>query len=190
MAEGRPKKEIALPERSGSLVKLTFADDDRVRDQAREILAGITWPDKAAREPEPPRAAPLTAEELSRWERGRKQFTVSCAVCHSLSGLGEEGKGPPLVDSEWVLGSEQRIARIVLNGLHGPIRVNGKLYSGAEMPAVLTMSSDEIAEALTYIRREWGHQAAPVEPATIRKIRAAVDDREEPWTMKELLELP
>jgi len=190
MAEGRPKKEIALPERSGSLVKLTFADDERVRDQAREILAGITWPDKAAREPEPPRATPLTAEELARWERGRKQFTVSCAVCHSLSGLGEEGKGPPLVDSEWVTGSEQRLARIVINGLHGPIKVNGKIYSTAEMPAVLTMTSDEIAEALTYIRREWGHQSPPIEPATIRKIRAAVDDREEPWTMKELLEIP
>ncbi len=190
MAEGRPKQEIALPERSGPLVKLTFAEDERVRGQAREILAGITWPDKAAREPEPPKAAPLTTEELARWERGRKQFTVSCAVCHSRSGLGEEGKGPPLVDSEWVTGSEQRLARIVLNGLHGPIRVNGKLYSGAEMPAVLTMTSDEIAEALTYIRREWGHQAPPVEPATVRKIRAAVDDREEPWTMKELLEIP
>ena len=38
------------------------------------------------------------------------------------------------------------------------------------MPAVLTMTNDEIAEALTYIRREWGHQAPPVEPASIRAI--------------------
>jgi mono/diheme cytochrome c family protein/glucose/arabinose dehydrogenase len=189
MFEGH-KKALALPARSGPLVKLTFADDENVRAQAKALLAGITWPDKAAREPEPERAAPLTAAELARWERGKKQFTVSCAVCHSLSGLGEEGKGPPLVDSEWVLGSEQRLARIVINGLHGPIKVNGKIYSSAEMPAVLTMTSDEIAEALTYIRREWGHQSAPVEPATVRKIRAAVDDREEPWTMKELLEIP
>jgi mono/diheme cytochrome c family protein len=190
MSEGRPAKPIALPARSAPLVKLSFSDDDKVRVQATAILAGITWPGKAEREPEPARAAPLTAAELTRWERGRKQFTVSCAVCHSLSGLGEEGKGPPLVDSEWVLGSEQRLARIILNGLHGPIRVNGKFYESVEMPAILTMANDEIAEALTYIRREWGHQAPPVEPATIRSIRAKVDDREEPWTMKELLEIP
>lgn len=190
MAEGRSGSGLALPARSAPLVKLSFADDEKVRGRARELMGWIRWPDKAEREPEPERAAPLTAEEKSRWERGRKQFTVSCAVCHALSGLGEEGKGPPLVDSEWVTGSEQRLARIVLNGLHGPIRVNGQLYSSAEMPAVLTMTNDEIAEALTYIRREWGHQAASVEPATIRKIRAAVDDREEPWTMKELLEIP
>jgi len=190
MHDGRPKKEIALAARSAPLVKLSFSDDNDVRARARDLLAGITWPGKAANEPEPERAAPLTAAELARWERGRKQFTVSCAVCHSLSGLGEEGKGPPLVDSDWVLGSEQRLARIVINGLHGPIRVSGKIYTGAEMPAVLTMTNDEIAEALTYIRREWGHQAAPVEPATVRAIRKVVDDREEPWTMKELLEIP
>src|SRR6185369_17865413 len=182
---GRPKKEIALAARSAPLVKLSFSDDNDVRARARDLLAGITWPGKAANEPEPERAAPLTAAELARWERGRKQFTVSCAVCHSLSGLGEEGKGPPLVDSDWVLGSEQRLARIVINGLHGPIRVSGKIYTGAEMPAVLTMTNDEIAEALTYIRREWGHQAPPVEPAAMRAIRKVVDDREEPWTMKE-----
>jgi mono/diheme cytochrome c family protein len=190
MAEVRQAKTVALPVRSAALVKLSFSDDDQVRAPAAALLAAITWPGKAEREPEPARAAPLTAAEQARWERGRKQFTVSCAVCHSLSGLGEEGKGPPLVDSEWVLGSEQRLGRIIMNGLHGPIRVNGKLYESVEMPAILTMSNDEIAEALTYIRREWGHQAPPVEPAAVRSIRAKVDDREEPWSMKELLEVP
>ena len=80
--------------------------------------------------------------------------------------------------------------RIVLNGVHGPIKVVGKPYNNGDMPAVLTMSNAEIAEALTYIRREWGHQAPPVEPAAVRSIRAKVDDREEPWSMKELLEVP
>ena len=158
--------------------------------RSRDILGWIAWPGKAEKEPEPQRAAPLSPDQKSRWERGRKQFAVSCAVCHSLSGLGEEGKGPPLVDSEWALGSVNRLARIVLNGLHGPVKVGGKVYNNVEMPAVLTMTNDEIAEALTYVRREWGHQAAPVEPAEVRRIRAVVDDREEPWTEKELLKIP
>jgi mono/diheme cytochrome c family protein len=190
MVQGKPKKEIRFATRSAALVKLSFSDDETVREQARELLGWMTWPGKAASEPEPPRAAPLSADEKARWERGRKQFAVSCAVCHSLSGLGEEGKGPPLVDSEWALGSVERLGRIVMNGLHGPIKVGGKFYNNVEMPAVLTMTNDEIAEALTYIRREWGHQAPPVEPATIRAIRKVVDDREEPWSMKELLEIP
>jgi len=188
--DGKPAQAIRLPERSSHLVKLSFGEDEGVRAQARDILGWITWPGKLEKEPEPERATPLSADQKARWERGRKQFAVSCAVCHSLSGLGEEGKGPPLVDSEWALGSVNRLARIVLNGLHGPVKVGGKVYNNVEMPAVLTMTNDEIAEALTYLRREWGHQAAPVEPAEIRKIRAAVDDREEPWTEKELLQIP
>jgi mono/diheme cytochrome c family protein/glucose/arabinose dehydrogenase len=190
MIEGKPGKPIALPVRSPHLVKMSYGEDDKVGSQAREILTWMTWPGKADREPEPERAAPLSMDQKVRWERGRKQFAVSCAVCHSISGLGEEGKGPPLVDSEWALGSEQRLVRILLNGLHGPIKVGGKVYSGVEMPAILTMTNAEISEALTYVRREWGHQAAPVEPETIKKIRALVDDREEPWTEKELQKLP
>jgi mono/diheme cytochrome c family protein len=67
--------------------------------------------------------------------------------------------------------------------------VNGKPYPAAEMPAVLTMSNDEIAEALTYLRREWGHQAPPVSPESVKRIRAATADREEAWTEKELLKV-
>lgn len=190
MAAGKPAKEVALKERSGPLVKMSFSEDEAVRAQAKSVLAWVTWPKKAASEPEPSRPAPLTPDQRAQWERGRKQFTVSCAVCHSLSGLGEEGKGPPFVDSEWVLGSEERLVRIVANGLHGPVKVQGKVYNNAEMPAILTMSNAEIADALSYIRREWGNTAAPVEPSTVKRIRDAVDDREEPWTEKDLLKLP
>ncbi|MBV8882198.1 MAG: c-type cytochrome, partial [Planctomycetaceae bacterium] len=190
MLEGRPARTIDLKTRSAPLVKMSFSEDEQVRGAAKDILAWISWPKKAAIEPEPPRAPPLTADQKAAWDRGHKQFTVSCAVCHSLSGLGEEGKGPPFVDSEWVLGSEERLVRIVLNGLHGPVKVQGKTYNNGDMPAVLTMTNAEIADALTYVRREWGNVAAPVDPATVKRIRASVDDREEPWTEKELLKVP
>ncbi|HZE96586.1 MAG TPA: c-type cytochrome [Planctomycetota bacterium] len=190
ISEGKPAKEVALKERSGPLVKMAFSEDEQVRAQAKAILAWVTWPKKAAGEPAPLRPTPLGPEQKAQWERGKKQFVVSCAVCHSLSGLGEEGKGPPFVDSEWVLGSEERLVRIVANGLHGPVKVQGKVYNNAEMPAILTMTNAEIADALTYIRREWGNTAAPVDVPTVRRIRDAVDDREEPWTEKDLLKVP
>ncbi len=184
------KEPVVLAERSAALVKLTFSPDEAVRARAREAGRRVSWAGKPEREPEPPRAPPLDAAEKARWERGKKQFAFSCAVCHQLSGLGEVGKAPPLVDSEWVLGSEQRLARIIVNGLTGPLKVGERTYSNIEMPAVLNMSSDEIAEALTYIRREWGHQAAPVSPETVKKIRAALEDREDPWTDAELRKIP
>jgi mono/diheme cytochrome c family protein/glucose/arabinose dehydrogenase len=181
---------LELPSRSAPLVKLGFAEDESVRRRARALSARISWPGKGP-EPEPPRAAPLGAEEQARWERGKRQYAASCAACHQLSGLGDDAKGPPLVDSEWVLGSEPRLLRIVLNGLQGPVHVNGTRHVfSQEMPAVLNMTNAEIAEVLTYVRREWGHQGAPVAPESVKAVRAKVEDREEPWTEKELLDLP
>lgn len=185
------RRPIKLPKRSAGLVKLTFAADEKVRAQAKAVYGSIAWPGKAAAEPEPFRAPPLTSEEQARWLRGRRQYVASCAACHQLSGLGDEVKAPPLTDSEWVVGSEERLIRILLNGINGPVTVGGKPYTfNQDMPAIQNMSSDEISEVLTYIRREWGHQAPAVDPAAVRKIKAATEDREEPYTEKELLKIP
>jgi mono/diheme cytochrome c family protein len=93
------------------------------------------------------------------------------------------------VDSEWVSGSEQRLARIILHGLTGPIQVNGRTYR-LDMPGLGLFTDEQIASILTYIRREWEHSAAPVEPATIKAIREATKNRTEGWRQEELLKLP
>jgi len=58
----------------------------------------------------------------------------ACAVCHGARGEGLAGVFPPLAGSEWVNGSEERLIRIMLHGLQGPITVSGKAYNGAAMP--------------------------------------------------------
>lgn len=185
-----PRKSVELPSRPIGLPKLVHSEDETVRRLAGLARERLSWPGKTD-EPAPPRVPPLTAEEQARWERGKRQFTASCVACHLHSGLGDEAKGPPLVDSDWVLGSERRLVRILANGMHGSLRVNGKWYTFAqEMPAIINMSNTEMSEVLTYLRREWGHQASPIDLPTVRKLRAEVEDREEPWTEKELLEIP
>jgi mono/diheme cytochrome c family protein len=96
---------------------------------------------------------------------------------------------PPLVDSEWVLGSEQRLTRIILHGLSGPIKVEGRTYS-LDMPALGVFNDEQVAAILTYIRREWEHTADPVEPATVKAVRAANSARTEGWRQEELLKIP
>ena len=49
-----------------------------------------------------------------------------------------------------------------------------------------TMSDDEVAAVLTYIRREWGNTATPVDVATAQAIRAITATRTRPWTDEEL----
>ena len=62
-------------------------------------------------------------------------------------------------------GIEQRLIRIALHGLRGPITVKGKPYQ-LEMPPMGVFEDEQIATVLTYVRREWGHAATPVASAT------------------------
>jgi mono/diheme cytochrome c family protein len=93
-----------------------------------------------------------------------------------------------LVDSEWATGSPDRIVRIALNGVRGPLNVKGRVWE-LEMPPVNILSDQEIAALLTYIRREWGHTASPITPEFVGKIRKETADRLEAWTEPELLKI-
>ena len=88
-----------------------------------------------------------------------------------------------------MLGPDKRLARIVLHGLSGPVSVGGAQYS-LEMPPLAKLPDEDIAAALTYVRREWEHNAAaPMTTETVRKAREETQGRTDPWTAKELLDL-
>lgn len=156
--------------------------------RAARLSSLLVWPDKPGVKPEPP-LTPLTKEQQARYDLGKVLFIGVCAACHQPHGKGLDGVAPPLMDSEWVLGPEQRIVRIVLHGLTGPVSVKGKTYR-LDMPAFGSFSDDQIASALTYIRREWEHTASPVEPETVTAIRAATADRREAWVQDQLRAIP
>ena len=54
-------------------------------------------------------------------------------------------------------------------------------------PVGATLSDDQIAGVLTYLRREWGQAGDPVDPATVGTVRAQTAARTRPWTEDELL---
>jgi putative membrane-bound dehydrogenase-like protein len=109
-------------------------------------------------------------------ERGREAFLTHCAPCHQADGSGMERLATPLRNSKWVLGHEDLLARIVLNGLKGELL----------MPAMGTLDDQQLAAILTYIRRAWGHDAAPISPDTVARVRAGSAGRKAPWTVNEL----
>jgi mono/diheme cytochrome c family protein len=96
---------------------------------------------------------------------------------------------PPLAGSEWAQGDEERIIRIVLLGLNGPITVEGKEFNNVMAPLGAALKDDQIANALTYVRQEWGNKAAEVKPETVARIRAEIAGRTAPWTAAELLKI-
>lgn len=126
---------------------------------------------------------------------GKKQYLLACVACHQPDGKGIPGVNPPLAGAEWVTGSEERLVRIVVHGLKGPITVKGNQYNGA-MPVFgkvagsgYNWGDDKIAAVLTYIRQEWGNTGGPISTELVAAIRAKEGNRKE-WTAEELLALP
>jgi mono/diheme cytochrome c family protein len=164
-------------------------------DDANENVRRLAEFSLALREPKQetvaiskPKGRALTEQEAALFVKGKEVFEITCIACHQQHGLGQEGLAPPLVDTEWVRGSEERLARIVLHGLRGPITVKGEVYE-IDMPSLAILDDEQIAAVLTYIRREWGHSYEPVKPELVKKVRAKTEERIEAWTEQELLKI-
>ena len=77
-------------------------------------------------------------------------------MCHQANGQGIEGVFPPLAGSDLLAATPKRAISIALNGLSGPVTVNGKTYNSV-MPPMSQLNDDEIANILTYVTHAWGN---------------------------------
>lgn len=135
----------------------------------------------------------LEGTDRELYELGEKIFSRdgSCESCHQADGQGLAASGfPPLAGTNWVLGDEQRLIKVVLKGLQGPIQVLGESYPGqVPMTSFGGMLSDkEVAGVLTYVRNSFGNEAAPVDPELVKQVRAEVADKQGFYTPQELLD--
>lgn len=98
-------------------------------------------------------------------ERGKTIYEAQCMSCHMAEGEGLEGVFPPVAKSA-NLNDKNRLVKIVLNGLRGPIKVNGVEYNG-EMTG-FPLSDQQVSDVLNYMRNSWGNKGAPIKPAEIQ----------------------
>lgn len=113
-----------------------------------------------------------------------------CATCHQPDGQGLAASGfPPLADTRWVLGSPERLIKLTLHGLMGPIEVRGESYPGQVpmTPFGGLLSNEEVAAVLTYVRNAFGNEASAITPEQVEAVRAATANRTSFYTAEELL---
>lgn len=122
---------------------------------------------------------------------GRLQYGNLCAGCHQPGGNGSVGQAPPLAGSEWVIGGPNRLIRIPQVGVTGPIKVAGQEWNMTTMIGFgASLTDDQMAGLVTYIRNSWGNKASLVTPEEVAKVRADLKDRSSQYTADELLKLP
>ena len=184
IGEEEPRRLVLAREPGGwSALEATPAFNLSVR--ATAVHHHLDWPGKPEPDPAP---RPLTEQEQALFAKGEHVFATICAACHGPEGRGTTGQVPPLVGSARVVGPPNRLARILLHGLEGPLEHGGQTYSGMMPPAPLA-NDEEFAGVMTYIRRSWGHEADPVDPSLIAEVRAAEEGRMMTWTIDELEEI-
>ena len=178
------KRPVKLAAEPASLAKLSKSKDAAMIKALAWFKSTVVWPGKPG--VIVPTVKALTNEQQLLFDSGKQTYAGLCTACHQPTGKGLEGLAPPLAESEWVLGDPERIVKVVMHGLRGPIKVKGVAYS-YDMPAAGFLTDEQIAGVLTYIRREWDHEAAPVPLDLVQKIRAETKGRTDAWTEPELL---
>ena len=124
---------------------------------------------------------------LEQYIQAGQNAYITCQGCHQGNGMGL-GLIPPLVESEWVSQGTERFAQIILNGLQGPVEVNGKSYGGQAMPAQKGGLKDlQIAQIMTFVRHQFGGATdGVVTKEMVADARSRFGDREGAYTVAEL----
>lgn len=154
--------------------------DPRIIDTARAVDTTLRWVGR-------PGTTTVTTIDTSPdglVARGRRLYG-HCMTCHQATGRGLPPVYPPLDDSPFVTGSPERLTRILLHGLQGRIKVDGRVYNQS-MPAAPYTSDVDLAAVMSYIRQAWDNIADPIEPEFVAKVREDTKGRVQPWSPEEL----
>lgn len=169
-----------------------LSSDLEIAEAARTAMLEVPegeWPEgfelPAAKEA-PPSIDPATLA------RGKAVYMRPgiCNTCHQPNGMGLPGAFPPLAGSSWVDGDTERMVKIVLKGLMGPLEVKGQSFNSVMAPLEMVLTDDsEIADVLTYVNNSWGNTGPEVTSEEVAAIRESVKDRKTPWMVEEILKL-
>ena len=121
---------------------------------------------------------------------GAGVYNGFCLKCHGVDGLGKPGKFPALAGNPSVLQpNPDSLIRLLIEGSTAPATATGP--APEKMPAFATKISDtDMADVLTYIRRNWGNQANAVTHRAAGKLHATLREQKQSELGKQGRPLP
>ena len=160
----------------GALGMLKVSGDESLEIYSGKEIDSVYLADKAAS----PAAIQTASGEIAsgtltlaaQIAAGEALFQGTCSACHQTNGAGIANVFPPLAGSDFLMADKARSVGIVLNGLSGPVKVNGADYNSV-MPPMSQFNDDEVAHILTYVRNSWGNKGDAVTPDEVKAIRAS-----------------
>ena len=102
-------------------------------------------------------------------ESGKQIYMQTCFACHQGEGQGIPNAFPPLAKSDYLNADVNRAIDIILNGKTGEITVNGSKYNSVMTKQ--TLSSEEVADVLTYIYNSWDNNKTNVTTSAVDAVK-------------------
>lgn len=111
---------------------------------------------------------------------GAALYSEHCAACHQPQGQGAAGLAPPLVSGVLKRAGEGEargyVALVILNGMSGPLQVEGQLFMSA-MPGQSALADADVAALASYVLGTLnGLEVPPITPGDVASWRAAPTD--------------
>lgn len=124
---------------------------------------------------------PFSGELATKWDLGKGVYEKDgyCGTCHQYDGKGLPAAGfPPLAGSDW-LQDKDRLIKLTLKGLLGPITVSGVDYPGQVpmTPFEGLLTDEEAAAVLTYVRNAFGNAEDEITQQEVASIRAQIANK-------------
>jgi thiosulfate dehydrogenase len=102
--------------------------------------------------------------------RGGLGYVQFCSTCHQNDGRGMDKFFPPLADNSSVQSrNPASVIHVVLSGWKSAETEQAK--RAFDMPSYNSLSDQELAEIVTFVRSQWGNQGDPVTAEEIKKVR-------------------
>jgi mono/diheme cytochrome c family protein/glucose/arabinose dehydrogenase len=182
------KDDVAALQAAG----LDLADNPN----ARAYLAGtfeFPKPPKSDAQQSYGPTRPLSGEDNRVYRIGQEVFLRDghCATCHQPNGQGLANVYPSLARSNW-LDDDERLIKLALKGLWGPIEVSGEKFDPSKGVPPMTgfggmLNDNEMAAVLSYVRQSFGNNGDLVSAETVARVRAATEGRVNFYMADELL---
>jgi mono/diheme cytochrome c family protein len=147
---------------------LQYLNDEDIRAMAvylKSIAEGSS--------PEIPVSTLPPTESSLLMSLGKSVYDNRCSSCHGPQGEGKPPHYPPLAGNQSIqMESAVNPIRMVLNGGYPPGTAGNPMPYGMP-PFAISLSDNEIAAVVTYIRTSWGNRGAAVSARDANELRQA-----------------
>ncbi|MEP6749868.1 MAG: c-type cytochrome [Bacteroidota bacterium] len=162
LAQGPDGALYVTDDNRGTIFKITYNKKDLDRDKNKPAPNNF-------------RDVPATASSdtvtsaNNTVAAGKNIYTASCVTCHQPDGRGTGTMIPPLSNTSYVSGDKNKLINVVLKGI-GKEKIDGKDYSNV-MPPFPQLTDENIADVLTYVRKNFGNNASAITGDEVKKAR-------------------